>query len=77
MESRGHMRCTNCGAENRDDARFCEHCGTEFVRICSRCGCTLGEIRPYDDDPLFTCRAYEGSPDLKFRPAADHTGFGQ
>jgi class 3 adenylate cyclase/predicted ATPase len=26
------MRCTNCGFESRDGARFCEQCGTKLVR---------------------------------------------
>ncbi len=25
--------CTKCGAENNDDAKFCEYCGNEFVSV--------------------------------------------
>ena len=24
------MKCTNCGQENDDDAKFCEHCGSRL-----------------------------------------------
>ncbi|MEX3962232.1 adenylate/guanylate cyclase domain-containing protein [Paraburkholderia sp. EG286B] len=32
------MRCTNCGFENLNQARFCEACGTPLTRTCPRCG---------------------------------------
>ncbi|MCX5539439.1 AAA family ATPase [Paraburkholderia sp. CNPSo 3076] len=32
------MRCTNCGFENLNQARFCEACGTLLTRTCPRCG---------------------------------------
>ena len=32
------MRCSNCGAENRATAKFCDGCGTELPLICSACG---------------------------------------
>ncbi|MBS3783229.1 MAG: AAA family ATPase [Anaerolineae bacterium] len=32
------MRCPTCGAENRDDARFCIHCGARLSLICPACG---------------------------------------
>jgi len=25
--------CTGCGAQNTDDAKFCEYCGKEFVSV--------------------------------------------
>ena len=31
------MRCTQCGKENPDDARFCAYCGTSLVVVCSSC----------------------------------------
>src|SRR5262249_4780373 len=32
------MRCASCGFENPEGAKFCEECGTPFVRICPSCG---------------------------------------
>ncbi|WP_321924206.1 adenylate/guanylate cyclase domain-containing protein [Paraburkholderia guartelaensis] len=32
------MRCTNCGFENLNQARFCAACGTMLTRTCPRCG---------------------------------------
>jgi predicted ATPase/class 3 adenylate cyclase len=32
------MRCASCGFENPEEAKFCEECGTPFVRVCPSCG---------------------------------------
>jgi class 3 adenylate cyclase/predicted ATPase len=32
------MRCASCGFENPEGAKFCEECGTPFMRICPSCG---------------------------------------
>ena len=32
------MRCSNCGAENRATAKFCDGCGTQLPLTCSACG---------------------------------------
>src|SRR4029450_5388455 len=32
------MRCVSCGLENAEGAKFCEECGTPFVRLCPSCG---------------------------------------
>jgi class 3 adenylate cyclase len=53
------MKCPNCGADNRDDARFCGECGTALTgtvvcktcgtenpagrRFCDSCGSNLGQ----------------------------------
>jgi len=37
------MLCTSCGLENPEGAKFCEECGTPFVRICPSCG---QQVRP-------------------------------
>src|SRR5919106_4249800 len=37
------MLCASCGFENPEGAKFCEDCGTPFVRICPSCG---QQIRP-------------------------------
>jgi class 3 adenylate cyclase/tetratricopeptide (TPR) repeat protein len=37
------MKCGDCQHENRDAARFCEHCGASLQRVCRSCG---SELRP-------------------------------
>jgi class 3 adenylate cyclase/ribosomal protein L40E len=32
------MRCSKCGAENPDRAKFCESCASPFTRRCLSCG---------------------------------------
>src|SRR5215813_13668540 len=32
------MRCSKCGADNREGARFCDKCGTKLSPKCSSCG---------------------------------------
>ena len=32
------MRCSKCGAESRDRAKFCGECASPFTRRCSSCG---------------------------------------
>ena len=32
------MRCSKCGAENPDRAKFCGECASPFTRRCSSCG---------------------------------------
>jgi uncharacterized membrane protein YvbJ len=38
MASRGRIRCTKCGADNRDGAKFCTECATPFAAKCPQCG---------------------------------------
>ena len=37
------MTCSQCQAQNHDDARFCEECGARLMLACPQCG---GEISP-------------------------------
>src|SRR6185503_405182 len=32
------LTCTNCGTENRPEAKFCIECGTPFAITCPNCG---------------------------------------
>jgi len=32
------MRCTKCGADNREGAKFCSECATPFAAKCPHCG---------------------------------------
>ncbi len=31
------MRCSNCGADNAADARFCNQCATRLAKLCTKC----------------------------------------
>ena len=35
------MTCSNCGKDNRDDAKFCDSCGTRLTAICPSCNTEL------------------------------------
>jgi len=35
------MKCSQCGFENDQDAKFCEQCGASFAKICPECGSPL------------------------------------
>src|SRR5947209_19221854 len=37
-QSRGRMRCSKCGVENRQAARFCDGCGSALQPQCVSCG---------------------------------------
>src|SRR5947208_2487678 len=36
------MQCPQCQHDNREQARFCEGCGTRLLARCSECGTELG-----------------------------------
>src|SRR6202521_3867037 len=38
MENVRNTRCTKCGADNREGAKFCSACATPFAVKCPRCG---------------------------------------
>src|ERR1700687_2566838 len=38
MASAGNIRCSKCGADNREGAKFCSECATPFAAKCPRCG---------------------------------------
>ncbi len=38
MASAAKIRCTKCGADNREGAKFCSECATPFAAKCPRCG---------------------------------------
>src|ERR1700674_4672608 len=37
MENVRNTRCTKCGADNREGAKFCSECATPFAVKCPRC----------------------------------------
>src|SRR6516225_7225429 len=36
------MRCSKCGADNREGRKFCTQCGSALATKCLRCGAALG-----------------------------------
>jgi class 3 adenylate cyclase/tetratricopeptide (TPR) repeat protein len=38
MANVGNTRCTKCGSDNREGAKFCSECATSFAVKCPRCG---------------------------------------
>jgi class 3 adenylate cyclase/tetratricopeptide (TPR) repeat protein len=39
-EREGAMRCSKCGADNREGRKFCAECGEALASKCPRCGAT-------------------------------------
>jgi len=37
MANAGKIRCTKCGADNREGAKFCSECATPLAAKCPRC----------------------------------------
>jgi hypothetical protein len=43
------MKCSGCGHENRDAAKFCEECEAPLGRKCARCGADLRPVARFCD----------------------------
>src|SRR5229473_2158596 len=52
------MRCTRCGADNREGAKFCSECATPFSGNCPRCGAANKPNAKFCDE----CAASLGRP---------------
>jgi class 3 adenylate cyclase len=44
------MKCSGCGHENRDAAKFCEECAGPLVRKCAGCGAELRPVAKFCDE---------------------------
>jgi hypothetical protein len=44
------MQCSQCQHENREGAKFCDECGTQFVHACPHCGHELRPQAKFCDD---------------------------
>src|ERR1700693_4497863 len=50
MANVGNTRCTKCGADNREGAKFCSECATAFAVKCPRCGATNKPAAKFCDE---------------------------
>src|SRR5437899_2153991 len=44
------MKCSGCGHENRDAAKFCEECAAPLGRKCAGCGAELRPVAKFCDE---------------------------
>jgi Double zinc ribbon len=44
------MKCSGCGHENRDAAKFCEECAAPLGRKCRSCGADLRPAAKFCDE---------------------------
>ena len=58
------MRCSKCGADNREGRKFCTQCGSALAAKCPRCGAAIDRAEKFCGE----CGAALGTP-----PAATRT----
>src|SRR5438067_4637352 len=46
----GPMICSNCGTENRAEAKFCDGCGATLARACPECGSVVRPQAKFCDE---------------------------
>ncbi|TMK53438.1 MAG: zinc-ribbon domain-containing protein, partial [Actinobacteria bacterium] len=44
------MSCSNCGTENRAEAKFCDGCGAALARACPECGSVVRPQAKFCDE---------------------------
>src|SRR6266849_10772071 len=82
MASVRDIRCTKCGATNREGAKFCSECAAAFAAKCPRCGAVNTSSAKFCDEcaaPLDAAPragaanpspvAREPGPTVRIRPA--------
>ena len=60
------MKCSGCGHENRDAAKFCEECAAPLGRKCAGCGAELRPVAKFCDECAFPVT---GAPPPARRPS--------
>ena len=67
------MKCSECGHENRADAKFCEECGARLAPVCTSCvtyAYTImgrGHYRAHEEGP-------QDQPQVGHASFAEHSG---
>src|SRR5919197_463619 len=46
------MNCSNCGADNRSDAKFCRECGASLAGRCPACGASNEPVQKFFGDAV-------------------------
>src|SRR5262249_7220516 len=60
------MRCSKCGADNREGRKFCTQCGSALAAKCPRCGAAIEPAEKFCGEcgvALGTPSAATGKPD--------------
>ena len=52
------MRCSKCGADNREGRKFCTQCGSALAAKCPRCGAAIEPAEKFCGE----CGAALGTP---------------
>jgi predicted ATPase/class 3 adenylate cyclase len=63
------MQCPQCRHENREQARFCESCGTRLASKCAQCGSELGPTARFCSE----CGTPVAAPTPTTLPPAPHS----
>ena len=63
------MRCSHCQHENREEAKFCEECGSRLELTCSACGAVLRPTAKFCDN----CGTSVQSPRSKVQSSVPRT----
>jgi predicted amidophosphoribosyltransferase len=67
------MKCSGCGHENRDAAKFCEECAAPLGRKCAGCGAELRPVAKFCDECALPVAG--ASPSRSVDPRS-YTGLG-
>src|SRR5215469_8334907 len=57
------MRCSKCGADNREGRKFCTQCGSALAAKCPRCGAAIEPAEKFCGE----CGAAVGTPSAAIR----------
>jgi class 3 adenylate cyclase/predicted ATPase len=68
------MQCPSCGGENAEGAKFCEECGSPFVRLCPSCGQQMRPAAKFCPECGTPLQAIGKPKPAKRRKSANPTG---
>ncbi len=67
------MKCVECGQENREQARFCDECGTPLLVRCAACGQANRAAAKFCDGCGAVLSRNEPAPEAGERPPQSYT----